>query len=111
MTDGQYKAIALGSSIAGNQSWNLSIRPFSRVNSPLSALPQAGYCHKECRLRHFVWPPHSFALDHRYTSQIEARFYLVGFSTAGLFSFIGAQAILALWIFAAGIVLYRRTEY
>ena len=61
--------------------------------------------------RHFVAPPHTFALDHRYTSQIEAGFYLVGFPPAGLFSFIGAQTILALWIFAAGIVLYRRKEY
>jgi hypothetical protein len=39
-----------------------------------------------------------------------AGFFLVGFSTGGLFSFIGAQAILAVWIFAAGVVLYRRKE-
>jgi len=39
-----------------------------------------------------------------------AGFFLAGFSTASLLSFVGAQAILALWIFAAGIALYRRKE-
>lgn len=36
-------------------------------------------------------------------------FYLFGYSVAALFSFIGAQAIIALWILGAGIVLYRRS--
>ena len=39
-----------------------------------------------------------------------ASFFLVGYSLAGLFSFIGAQAIIAVWVLAAGIVLYRRTD-
>jgi hypothetical protein len=38
-----------------------------------------------------------------------AGFYLVGFSTATLSLFIVAQAILATWVFVAGIVLYRRS--
>ena len=39
-----------------------------------------------------------------------AAFFIGGYSIAGLFSFIGAQAIIALWVLAAGIVLYRRTD-
>lgn len=39
-----------------------------------------------------------------------AGFFLFGYSIAGLFSFIGAQAIIALWVLVAGIVLYRSTD-
>jgi hypothetical protein len=38
-----------------------------------------------------------------------AGFYLFGFSVAALLGFIGAQAIISLWVFCAGIVLYLRS--
>jgi hypothetical protein len=37
-----------------------------------------------------------------------ASFFLVGYSTAAVVAFVAAQFILALWVLAAGIVLYRR---
>jgi hypothetical protein len=54
-----------------------------------------------------VWQGYLAALSGLLGVAAGASFFLAGYTSVGLMAFIGAQTIFAVWVFAAGFVLYR----